>query len=62
MKKFEHVACIYFSITSEFNGDQTENISTADLIAACQKRLDYLKAKPQEAEEAFHIVEPGDME
>lgn len=62
MKKYNHVATVYFSIDSEYNDEQTENISSADLIAACRKRLDYLEANPQEADEAFHIVERGDYE
>ena len=62
MKKYNHVCCVYFSIDSEFNGDQTENISAEDLIAALHKRINALEADIENAGEAFHIVESGDME
>ena len=35
MKKFNHVCAVYFSLDSEFNDEQTENITNAEFIAAC---------------------------
>lgn len=55
MKKWNHVFSIAFSIESEFNPEQTENISAADLIAALEKRVADIKAMPElEAGECFN--------
>lgn len=46
-----------FDLLATIDGDDFDTIPAQDLIAAMQKRLDYLKANLSEAKEAFGVVD-----